>query len=725
MSSRADSDAEPSVIRVTVWANTGGKSARRLTLSWREVVHRLERAPRKQKKKSAKLVKLATFGVKRIALRSLRHDENVLEIDGVEGDYDGEELSPETAVALLEEHGIRAVVATTWSHTREAPRWRVFAPLSGAVPPSERSRFLAALNGALGGILDPESFTLSQSYFIGGRPGGDYLVLPTFGDPDAGNCIDQLDLDEIAIYAVPTTGGGDTGRAQSVEGEIPSGERNRTLLSLGGTMRRRGMEEPEILAALLETNRGRCRPPLSEREVGRIAASVARYEPGAPPHHPEGEDNDALRSIVTLDDFYAYLPEHKYIFVPTRALWPLASVNARFGWVGEGDDAVKAAAWLDQHRFVEQMSWDPGKPQLIENQLIADGGWFDKVGVKCFNRYRPPTIDPGDPRGAGPWIEHVHLVFPGEAEQIILWVAQRVQRPGEKINHALVFQGAQGTGKDTIIEGVIPAIGTWNCHEVSPDQILGGLTPFIESVILRVSEARDLGDRDRFRFYEHTKTYAAAPPTVLRVNKKHIRQYQVPNVCGLVITTNHLDGIYLPADDRRNFVACTEKTKEDFKEEYWNELYAWFEKEGYRNVAAYLTQLDISGFNPKAPPPKTDAFWAVVDAGRAPEDAELADVLDQLEEPEAVTLAMLVGKLRENFDGDSKDHLADWLEARPNARQVPHRMEAVGYVRVRNDGAKDGRWKIDGKRVVVYARRELSVRDRIEAARRLVAGAGS
>ena len=39
-------------------------------------------------------------------------------------------------------------------------------------------------------------------------------------------------------------------------------------------------------------------------------------------------------------------------------------------------------------------------------------------------------------------------------------------------------------------------------------------------------------------------------------------------------------------------------------------------------MKSYLAELDISGFDPKAPPPKTPAFWDIVDAGRAPEDAE-------------------------------------------------------------------------------------------------------
>ena len=59
---------------------------------------------------------------------------------------------------------------------------------------------------------------------------------------------------------------------------------------------------------------------------------------------------------------------------------------------------------------------------------------------------------------------------------------------------------------------------------------------------------------------------------------------------------------------------------------------------GDRHVAAYLAELDISAFDPKAPPPKTPAFWDIVDANRAPEDAELADVLDEMGNPDAVTL---------------------------------------------------------------------------------------
>ncbi|MBN2216977.1 MAG: bifunctional DNA primase/polymerase, partial [Pirellulales bacterium] len=59
---------------------------------------------------------------------------------------------------------------------------------------------------------------------------------------------------------------------------IPSGQRNATLASLAGTMRRAGMGLAEIQAALRASNL-RCLPPLAEAEVERIATNIARYAP--------------------------------------------------------------------------------------------------------------------------------------------------------------------------------------------------------------------------------------------------------------------------------------------------------------------------------------------------------------------------------------------------------------------------------------------------------------
>ena len=61
--------------------------------------------------------------------------------------------------------------------------------------------------------------------------------------------------------------------------QIPSGQRNATLARLAGAMRRVGMSQSEIQAALERANVERCSPPLDAGEVARIAASMARYAP--------------------------------------------------------------------------------------------------------------------------------------------------------------------------------------------------------------------------------------------------------------------------------------------------------------------------------------------------------------------------------------------------------------------------------------------------------------
>jgi putative DNA primase/helicase len=62
-------------------------------------------------------------------------------------------------------------------------------------------------------------------------------------------------------------------------GRIHQGERNTTLTSLAGSMRRCGMTSDAIEAALLAENQVSCDPPLAELEVQRIAVSVGRYQP--------------------------------------------------------------------------------------------------------------------------------------------------------------------------------------------------------------------------------------------------------------------------------------------------------------------------------------------------------------------------------------------------------------------------------------------------------------
>ena len=125
-------------------------------------------------------------------------------------------------------------------------------------------------------------------------------------------------------------------------------------------------------------------------------------------------------------------------------------------------------------------------------------------------------------------------------------------------------------------------------------------------------------------------------------------------------------------------------------------------------------QLDLASFDPKAPPPKTAAFWDIVNTGgaRGRRDGRLIELLGN---PQALVLADVIGQptLDEMFG------LAEELNDRKARRALPHKFERVNYLAVRNPDAEDGLFKIRGRRQVVYAQRALSLPEQVKAARRL------
>jgi len=471
--------------------------------------------------------------------------------------------------------------------------------------------------------------------------------------------------------------------------------------------------ERMMLASDLRREKWEDRPDyLRETILNACAATRGCYNDGKrviAAGAPAPEAN-AAASGIGLDDFHAYLPDHAYIFVPTREVWPAAGVDAS---VKPWPIGMKPSAWLDSARPVHQMTWVPGEPMVIGNRVAADGGWIYRDGTNTFNLFRPATIQLGDASLAAPWLNLLQFVYPDDVDHIVKWFAHRRQRPGDKINHALVFGGNPGVGKDTIMEPLKQAVGPWNFKEIAPADLLAAFNPHIKAVVLRVSEARDSGDMSRFALYEHCKTLLAAPPDVLRCNEKNLREHAVFNVVGVIFTTNHREGLYLPPDDRRHYVAWSERDQVEFPATYWTEIYGWYRAGGFNHVAAYLDTVDLSGFDPKATPPKTAAFWAMVDAGRAPEEGAMADALEKLGNPAAVTLALLQEAAGFNTD------FQNWLRDPKNRRQLPHKMGNAGYMPVPNNDAKDRLWKISGKRQAIYGRKELTERDRLVAAARL------
>jgi hypothetical protein len=107
-------------------------------------------------------------------------------------------------------------------------------------------------------------------------------------------------------------------------GVIDEGQRNDTLTRIAGAMRRRGCSSQAIYAALSVVNVERCKPPLADDEVNKIANSMSRYGPASA--------DDGSKLILTPLD--AITPEKLQWLWPDRI--PLGKITLLVGSPGLG-----------------------------------------------------------------------------------------------------------------------------------------------------------------------------------------------------------------------------------------------------------------------------------------------------------------------------------------------------------------------------------------------------
>jgi putative DNA primase/helicase len=122
---------------------------------------------------------------------------------------------------------------------------------------------------------------------------GGYVVAPPSRHPDTGKRYTWTrktrirPLPESVLHLIADHRGTNASAPSSViklaAAQIPKliqeGERDTILTSMAGTMRRRGMSEEEILAALRVANETRVIPPLPDKDLRRIAKSIASKAP--------------------------------------------------------------------------------------------------------------------------------------------------------------------------------------------------------------------------------------------------------------------------------------------------------------------------------------------------------------------------------------------------------------------------------------------------------------
>jgi hypothetical protein len=241
-----------------------------------------------------------------------------------------------------------------------------------------------------------------------------------------------------------------------------------------------------------------------------------------------------------------------------------------------------------------------------------------------------PTPVAGD---ITPWLDHLHHMIPDERERehMLDVIAHKVQHPDIKINHAILHIGRQGSGKDSLYEPFLWAVGgarssRRNVAIVRNEEVQSQWGYNYESEIMVFEELRQTEAKDRRALENQLKPVIAAPPEFISVNRKGMHPYQALNRMFVLAFSNERVPLSLPSEDRRWFVVYSEAGR--MSDEAGAKLWKWLDAGGCAAVAAWLHARDVSSFNAGATPPMTEAKAIMVEQGRSGAESFLVDQLE-------------------------------------------------------------------------------------------------
>jgi hypothetical protein len=336
-------------------------------------------------------------------------------------------------------------------------------------------------------------------------------------------------------------------------------------------------------------------------------------------------------------------------------------------------------------------TWYPGKPLVLKDQTLGDEGQLlSTPGESTRNSWHaPPQIRTKET--AGPWIEHVRRLYPEAAEHIFSWFAYLLQNQDKKINHALIFGGAQGIGKDTIIHPLkqyLTVNDNVNIRDLFHNYTgqLGGFK------LLVLQEARDSGHHNLREINEILKPWLTQPPVAIQINPKYGRVYWQANLAQFVIMTNDEEGLHLGEGERRYYPAWS-VIEEPPPADYFTALYQWMDK-NWDAVVQFLLDRDVSDWDPTGIPPRTQWYKELRESSKP----VLSHVIQDMGE-HILTKPMVVSYVKMMEDEP----------ALPRARRGWGAVwKGAGFVRVPNPDEKRGRWLVDGHRTDVYCTKDVT-----------------
>ena len=314
--------------------------------------------------------------------------------------------------------------------------------------------------------------------------------------------------------------------------------------------------------------------------------------------------------------------------------------NTKFGGImalAFGEEAPVASTFAANQcnieTVVDMMFW-PGS-----------GRFFEHDGKRFINTYRETGIAPCealDDDGQSVidlFMTHVRFMIDNEDEQRLLvdYLAWIIQKPGQKINWALLIQGAQGVGKSYFAVVMQNLLGLM-ARNVEPMALSGRFTAWAHGALLAVIEEIRISGENRFELIDRLKPFVSN--NVVQIEEKGRDQRSVPNFQTYLLLTNHKDALPVNENDRR-YAPIFSRVQSEAQlfselggrqgaEDYFTKLFDESERRADA-LSWFLRKWKISdNFSAKGRAPHTSARDEMIALGVSPDRSAIEDAIEQM-----------------------------------------------------------------------------------------------
>lgn len=282
--------------------------------------------------------------------------------------------------------------------------------------------------------------------------------------------------------------------------DVIDGKRNDWLTSRAGSLRRLSLDTEAIHAALVVMNRAKCKPPLDDDEVLKIAKSVASYAPGRHiPQSPDDWENKLRPKLDRKGNEIGYMPTRRNVAIVLSndsdwrgKIW----FDATRSRVCFGDQSVEDSDFVAiANTLDKRYDWHSLKVGLI-HEAVLDVAHRHQVDV--LSDYLESLTWDGETR-MDQWLYHGlgaewSDLSQAYSRKFMIQAVARALRPGCQADTVLILVGPQGAGKSTAF------------------RILAGDEWFSDTVV-------DLKSRDRFAQINRAWVYEFAELASFRASR--------------------------------------------------------------------------------------------------------------------------------------------------------------------------------------------------------------